>query len=380
MKFAGSRTRDRSRHDADDAPDVPDEPPVGASAGQVATAKLATGATTVALYCCLAAGPLALAVGVLALGQAAAGTPVVAATVQDTAAHDRAAEFGLRVVRTWLTATRGDADALTALVPAADVAALGTAAPEVGDLTVAQALQQDGLWAVTVAADVTSGDVTTHRYFRVSVVVGDGTVGVMALPAEVAAPVVTAPGASAYTEDVALDDGVTGTVQDFLTAYLAGTGDVTRFVTPGVDITALAPAPYTQVTVDAVAASTEVPATPADGATVHVEVHATGASGQDTSLPLVYDLTLTARDGRWEVAAIDVTPQVPTADATGGTATLDPVDDATDPVATGTTATDGTTDGATATDGGTAGPTATGGATTTKTRKPSGGATTAGRQ
>ncbi|MGW2939212.1 hypothetical protein ACWDA7_47600 [Streptomyces sp. NPDC001156] len=85
-----------------------------------------------------------------------------------------------------------------------------------------------------------------------------------------------------------------------------GAGEVDRYLAPGVNLTALSPAPYTAVSVEQISAVEEAAAAekvPADGTTVRVlaSVEARNAGGR---WPLVYELTLKARSGRWEVAAL----------------------------------------------------------------------------
>ncbi|MFD9686780.1 conjugal transfer protein [Kitasatospora sp. NPDC059088] len=91
-------------------------------------------------------------------------------------------------------------------------------------------------------------------------------------------------------------------VSEYLTAYLTGVGESSRYLSPGVKIPP-AGAVYQKVELVSLAARTPVPAAPADGAVLDVlaQVRATDASGQ---WPLAYPLHLRARAGRWEVAAL----------------------------------------------------------------------------
>ncbi|MDT7847483.1 hypothetical protein [Streptomyces justiciae] len=93
---------------------------------------------------------------------------------------------------------------------------------------------------------------------------------------------------------------------EFLAAYLTGAGEVDRYLAPGVRPTAVSPAPFTAVTVRQISAIEEAAAgneVPGDGTRVHIRAT---AAAQDTTgrWPLAYELTLTARSGRWEVAAL----------------------------------------------------------------------------
>jgi hypothetical protein len=96
-------------------------------------------------------------------------------------------------------------------------------------------------------------------------------------------------------------------VGQFLAAYLTGAGEVSRYLAPGVKLTAVSPAPYTALAVQQVSAveeATSAEQIPADGTKVRVlaSVEARDTTGR---WPLAYELTLKARSGRWEVAALE---------------------------------------------------------------------------
>jgi hypothetical protein len=100
---------------------------------------------------------------------------------------------------------------------------------------------------------------------------------------------------------------VSSTVGEFLGAYLTGAGGVDRYLAPGVRLTPVSPAPYRAVTVREVSAVEEAAAAgevPADGAKVRVLVQAE-ARDDAGRWPLAYELALTARSGRWDVAALE---------------------------------------------------------------------------
>ncbi|WP_308406407.1 conjugal transfer protein [Streptomyces sp. AC602_WCS936] len=102
------------------------------------------------------------------------------------------------------------------------------------------------------------------------------------------------------------DSALSSTIGEFLGAYLTGTGEVDRYLAPGVKLTPVSPALYTTVTVQEVSAVEEAAAAGqvlADGTKVRVQVQ---AEAQDDAgrWPLAYGLALTARSGRWGVAAL----------------------------------------------------------------------------
>ena len=55
------------------------------------------------------------------------------------------------------------------------------------------------------------------------------------------------------------------TVEAFLAAYLAGSGDITRVISPGSTINAVLPAPYQELKVTDVRSDKEASETPAGG-------------------------------------------------------------------------------------------------------------------
>jgi hypothetical protein len=106
---------------------------------------------------------------------------------------------------------------------------------------------------------------------------------------------------------------VSSAAGEFLVAYLAGAGEVDRYLAPGVRLSPVSPAPFQTVTVQQMLAADQEAAAesvPADGTRVRVmaEVEARDRAGR---WPLAYELTLAARSGRWEVASLESgTPQV----------------------------------------------------------------------
>ncbi|SNT33006.1 Conjugative transposon protein TcpC [Actinacidiphila glaucinigra] len=178
----------------------------------------------------------------------------------------------------------------------------------------------DGSWSVIVAAQYAPRTAAASpdpsdavvRYFAVPVLSSDGAGGagaftVRAAPAEVSGPAV-APIPEAPTDRILPGNGLVATpLREFFAAYLTGVGEVDRYLSPGTTLAPVRGSGYTAVTVDQVSADTEAAdgPVPEDGrrARVRAQVTATDASGD--RWPLAYDLSLTARDGRWEVTALD---------------------------------------------------------------------------
>ncbi|GAA2349643.1 conjugal transfer protein [Streptomyces kunmingensis] len=262
------------------------------------------------VWACLLAGPAALA---LALSQptAAVVTRSAPTSVRPSAAAAPADPSGYVVefVDAWLKAdadTPDSAHAVRAQQLAPDVAlpeqADGAKAPQ--KVIAVRSVHRTGeAWSVTVAAQY-ADDV---RYFAVPVAAsrsGDA-VTVTGTPALVAAPPMAKTPPSAYTVEVPkgpLSEALGG----FLTAYLSSSGAVDRYLAPKTSLTAIVPPAATQVDVQVVSAREEAAAAeqvPADGTRVRVQASALAYTPSGT-WPLSYELTLAARGGRWEIAAL----------------------------------------------------------------------------
>ncbi|MFN2506268.1 MAG: hypothetical protein ABR540_18985 [Acidimicrobiales bacterium] len=176
----------------------------------------------------------------------------------------------------------------------------------------------DGYWSVTVAAEV-SADVASapvQRYYQVAVrqveapaaprglaVPGSRFAFVATtLPAEIPAPTpAPAPRLAVGSFDrIKSDDPVAVRVARFLSALLAGQGEVADFSTPGATVRAVRPAPYAKVDLRSMA-TRDLPGAD-DRLEVLADVVAYDAAG--TPRPLSYPLELAQRDGRWEVARV----------------------------------------------------------------------------
>ncbi|MGX4694957.1 conjugal transfer protein [Streptomyces sp. JNUCC 63] len=265
----------------------------------------------VAVLTAIAAGPVALCVAITSTpATVQAATPAKPTVVRTAAAADPGG-YAKLFLSVWLRSSADDATSAQArlaqsLAPEVDLpdpAAGAQSAPR--SVTAVRSAQRDGgAWSVTVAAQYADGSV---RYYAVPVAADragasftvTGAPGVVAGPARAEVP------KSAY--GVTLPEGdLSSAVGEFLDAYLTGAGEVDRYLAPGVKLTAVSPAPYTAVTVQQVSAIEEAAAAehvPADGTKVRVlaRVEARDTGGR---WPLAYELTLTSRSGRWEVAAL----------------------------------------------------------------------------
>lgn len=316
----GLKLRRASREDIDEelvddgAGSLLDEqlPPVSDWQAQ-ATSTLSTKAATVLLWGALLLGPLGAVLGAWLLFQPAPVQPVAAAVTSDADADEQASasEFAQRVVVAWLSATRSTPEELEALVadPPATLPEHGFTVEDVSTAGVVS--QGGGVWAVTVAATVTDERDERHRrYLQVPVMVAGESVAALTLPAVVSAPVVAQPPATTYRSQVASTSPLSQTVAGFLQAYLTGSGDLARYLTPGAELVPVTPPPFTAVKVLEVRAVTAVEETsvPPDGEQAQVRVEASGTVLDDQTLATTYVLALTARAGRWEVTSLESAP------------------------------------------------------------------------
>ncbi|MFF0698491.1 conjugal transfer protein [Streptomyces tendae] len=266
-----------------------------------------------ALFTAIAAGPVALAVAVTSgPATAEAAVPNRPAPVRTAAAAADPAGYAQVFLDAWLRSSADEAGSVQARLAqllAPDVALPDPAAGAQSKLrwvTAVRSVQCDGgAWTVTVAAQYAD---STVRYFAVPVVAGargasfavTGAPGVVAGPARATVP------KSPYAVSVPSDGALTATVGEFLGAYLTGTGEVERYLAPGLKLTPVSPAPYRAVAVREVSAVEEVAAAgpvPADGTKVRVRVQAE-ARDEAGRWPLAYELALTARSGRWDIASL----------------------------------------------------------------------------
>ncbi|MER6691305.1 conjugal transfer protein [Streptomyces minutiscleroticus] len=297
------------------APRDPNEPPGAVMAAGVRLQRMRrrVGWARLAVWTAIAAGPVALALTALAApATVQASTPAKATEVRTAPAAADPAGYAQLFASAWLRSSADAEDSAQSRLAqslAPDVP-LPDAAPgahsEVESVVAVRSAQREGrAWSVTVAVQYADGRL---RYFAVPVAADaagasftvTGAPGVVAGPGRAQAP------DSPYTVSVPSDGDLTSTVEQFLTAYLAGDGAVDRYLAPGVQLPAVTPAPFQEVAVGQVLAAEEAAAAaqvPADGTTVRVlvQVEARDEAGR---WPLGYELTLTARSGRWEISAL----------------------------------------------------------------------------
>ncbi len=275
-------------------------------------------AITAGLLVAVACGPLALVTAGIN-GQSRPAVAQVTGEQPLTAQEQSAGEHGAAFVAAWLSATRDDEGTLSTYINPAAIGQLSATAWKYRDLAVVSVDRTDesDLMSVVVAANIEEFDMESEsgatvwprRYFAVTVRVTDAGLSVVGLPAPIAAPAKEDSAVRlAYSQAVLPTSSARQTVEAFLSAYLAGSGDVSRYVTPGSEITAITPAPYMTLTVSDVKGDVEPSDNPSTGSVVHVLATAEVTSASDQRLTTTYALTLTARDGRWETTSVDLAP------------------------------------------------------------------------
>lgn len=160
--------------------------------------------------------------------------------------------------------------------------------------------------APTPSATSAGGSSWIQRWWTVALSEQSGGFAVLGLPSPVAGPGRGSAPSLAYSYAAAPE--LTKAITDFLAAYAAGVGDVSRYVSPGSGIGAITPAPYTEVRVRSVNTVEEVPAgKPKDKTEARALVEVDLVVG-DVQQQSQYALKLTARGGQWEVSSVEPAP------------------------------------------------------------------------
>lgn len=297
---------------------------------------------TAGVWCALGAGVIGfLSVAVQALNPTEAVAQKVADRTPTDPALAVASGFATQYAAAYVSASQSDSAALSLFTDPGTLA-LPESAPQVDAVAAAGATKtKDGIYQVTVAvtteaAAAPAGDSSTGqptqisassqissgkpaarvlRYLSVPVAVQSGVAAPAGLPGYVAAPTGRAVQLSGFSTQVTLTSGTGQTVSGFLQAYLAGSTDVSRFEAPTISIPPVTPAVADGVQVTSLVASDNIPDSPADGDTAHVQVVASLKQAGSPAGSVSYVLDLKARAGRWEVTAVNdqstTTPQTP---------------------------------------------------------------------
>ncbi|MEV6644486.1 conjugal transfer protein [Amycolatopsis sp. NPDC051371] len=271
----------------------------------------------VAAWLAVLASPLLTITGLIVLQPAGAPPMRDGGAPAPSASPEGWAEM---YVRSWLSATRGDSAGLEVFYPPGmkSQRAAGTQVP-VDTAVVSATSPTAGIWSVVVVADVLvlepGGKRAASLLCTQVAMAGTGdTYVATSLPSPVACPGTLGAAALAYDE-VADPAGPVGqSVAGFLAAYLAGQGQLDRFVSPGASLDLPRPAPFAAVQLAEVRTHEKFEpgqaARPPDGTTVRSLVRASAWDATGQSTPVDYALTLVARAGRWEINRIDPAPLI----------------------------------------------------------------------
>lgn len=220
-------------------------------------------------------------------------------------------------VEEWLTATEEDRERLDELfVEPVRLPVEGGEVELQRVTTVAAHSVQDGYWVVTVRAEVleqVDGEAQPLATWFVELgIVGDPGQGVAPLstPGILPAPAAdldgwgsSRPSLHAPTDD----DPVAGTVEGFLDALLTGRADPSPYLAPGAVVPAASAPPFADVVVQEIATEERD-----DGDTqVWVDATATTVGGREQ--PVSYELVVTPRSDRWEIAYVWGAPSLESA-------------------------------------------------------------------
>lgn len=247
------------------------------------------------------------------------------ASVDVTHTDQSAAAYAVGYLRVWLNSTETSHEALDGYTGSLAFSApkLPVTASGVGQIQVAKSTPHaDGSYVVTLSAQL--GDVPQQRYFEIVVLPHEGGFAAAALPREVASPKAQSVALPGYSKDVAGDPLIGQTLDGFFSAYLTGNGDLLRFIAPGAQVQPITPAPYEKATVTAAYADAEVPAAPADGTHARLLVRVIGLGAKGYQISSDYELSLTARAGRWEISTMGAPTAEPSQPAAPTSASAPP--------------------------------------------------------
>jgi len=263
-------------------------------------------------------------VGVAATGGLAGlvrpATPEAASTaVRASGVPAAVTGFAEHALRRWLTDTSDGAANLDATsLQSPDIPRAADGAQQLVSVTAISARQLDAdYWAVTLAVELDSPDpaIGTRRdvwYFELGVLQAGGGFIAAGQPGIVPAPRATdVPYSSAALRTPEPNDEITTSLDGFFQALLAGGGDVSRYLAPSTEISAVSPPPF----VESAVTGLSVNELAAGSARARVEVEGTTAEGGDWTV--AYEVLLALRGGRWEVTALSGAPTLAERDEPG---------------------------------------------------------------
>lgn len=231
-----------------------------------------------------------------------------------------AESFSRDFVVAYLGADASQQDHIAQYVSPGQQVTLPSAPRQVGDPEVVFAARETAagdleVWTVTVsvrpggsATAASAAAKTARQYYRVAVSVVSGTVRALSLPAAVDAPQRGTDLALGYQVTCTADSPLGQVAAGFLTAYLTGTADVSRYAAPNSGIVPPAPSPFNTAKTTSVSADLSGCGASGSNARVLAMVDPKGADG--ASPTLAYPLTMIRAGGQWQVRAVDLIPEL----------------------------------------------------------------------
>lgn len=263
------------------------------------------------------AGPAALAWTIATAQQA---SPVVTADRtgglgEDPRSRVEAVGAATNLVSLWLSAGEADSTALAGLVanPPVQLVLPRQRPTPPTMVTVLDAVQTSPtVWNVIVAAR--GGQAGAGAAYRVPVVTTDHGAAALTMPGQVPVPTGPAVSLAAGVEALANSHPAAETVNGFARALLSNSGDLSRWLAPGSALTPVTPGVCQQIQTS-VSSPTDLPEVPRNGEEAAVLTDLTCWTSGSARRTFQYTLTLSGRDGRWEVVsyASAVTPPAATA-------------------------------------------------------------------
>lgn len=224
-----------------------------------------------------------------------------------------AGAFAQDFVTTYLTTVEGQKDVLGKFINSSGLMHVSQARRDVSDPAVVYVrrtvtTERLEVWAVTVSVRVAQDPGRGGRqYYGVAVSLADGALRALAPPALVDAPPTGLDLMTAYTGPCTADTPLATAVSGFLSAYLSGSGDITRYTTANAGVAALQPAPFTAL--ESVAVVSDDTGCGAERSTVRVLATVTPRDRGGALSTLAYPLTMARADGQqWQVQSMDVVP------------------------------------------------------------------------
>lgn len=221
--------------------------------------------------------------------------------------QEAAGELAQQAVIVMLTSTAQDDEKAKEILPAFT---LPERPAEISNVRLADAQYDAKLksWSITVAVDVE----LIRRYYQVAVGRdSSGKLQLLMLPSMIAAPGNAPAAASPYSVQMPVDKGPASAATDFLNAYLAGSGDVSRYTSPELSIDPVRPvepSPFKGVELEWAKTNKDLPDNPVDGDVVELHVRAKGVTPDDQKQQIEYIMEMKLRASRWEVNAIQAAP------------------------------------------------------------------------